>query len=371
MGSGALMLAADPLVLDMFRYSRKQVCRVDLFHGTTLDIRGLKVVSGSVGSDRKANVRRTLDCVLALDSWDDLPLDVYHSRAQVWLGVETSPDKVALFPCGVFRINQLSRTRRGEISITGDSLEAYVIDDRFFTPRTPTKNASTLAAIQGLIRESLPDAIFHITATQDKPIHMTAPWDRDRWEAVTILADSIDAEVYNRADGRFVIANKLSFNTAAAKPVWKVTAGQTGVLVSESVNNSRERVYNAVVAHAQNSATNVPPVWAAVVDANPASRTYWHGLYGHVPRFYSNPNFSTKAQCLSAAKNMLSEAIAENRTLDFTMVPNPALEVGDVVAVSIMDGTIENHMIDTLNIPLGLGTWSAGTLISKSTETDA
>ena len=110
---------------------------------------------------------------------------------------------------------------------------------------------------------------------------------------------------------------------------------------------------------------DIPPVWDVVTDNNPQSKTYWGGPFGHVPKFYSNPNFTTKAQCTATATNMLAEATAENCNLDFTMLPNPALEPGDIVELVRLDGKIENHVVDAMTIPFGLGTWAVKTLASK------
>jgi Domain of unknown function (DUF5047) len=359
------MLSNDQIFLEMFRYSYTAVSTLDLYTGTTLVRKDVSITGGTVSAARKSNARRTFDAVIALNDWEDLPIDTFSTRVKVNVGLEVLPGVRQTVPQGTFRVESVSRARRGEISLSGTSLEAYVIDDRFFTPRTPTKGNGTILSIKTLILESLPDTVFLVTATMDKVVGMTAPWERERWEAVTALADSINAEVYCGADGRFVIADKPDFAVINQNPVWRVNAGPDGVLVTENVSETRDKVYNAVVASGQSSDQDVPPVWDVVTDNNPNSRTYWGGPFGHVPRFYANPNFTTKAQCTSAATNMLAESVAENREVDFSMAPNPALEPGDVIQLSMLDGTVENHTISELSIPLGLGPYTAKTLASK------
>jgi hypothetical protein len=53
--------------------------------------------------------------------------------------------------------------------------------------------------------------------------------------------------------------------------------------------------------------------------------------------------------------------------LDFSAIPNPALEPDDAVQVSMLDGTFETHLITSMSIPLGLGAWTADTLSNKDT----
>ncbi len=359
------MLTQDPVLMEMLRYSRTLVTKIDLYEGTKLVAGNIPVIDGSVTASRKGNARRTFDCSIALNAWESLPVDPYKSRVKIRMGLEIRPGVDQTFPQGVFRVDSVRREWTGGLSLSGTSLESYVIDDRFFTPRTPPLGNSTIAAISALILESIPDAIFLVQGTKDKAVGMTAPWERERWEAVTALSDSIDAETYCNGEGVFVIANKPSLDVASQVPVWKVNAGPDGVLISESLNLTRNKVYNAVVASGQSSDQDVPPVWDVATDDDPNSPTWWGGPFGHVTRFYANPNFTTKEQCTTAARHMLQEAIVEDREVNFTMLPMRALEPGDVIEVTLMDGTVENHLVDEVTYPFGLSDMSAKTLASK------
>lgn len=359
------MQTIDDQFLEMLRYSHTAVTTIDLYDGLELVQADIPISGGNVSAVRKDNVRRTFSASISLRDWENLPVSTYSSRVQVWMGMEVTPGVSQTLSQGFFRVDDLSRQRLKQIDISGSSFEAYIVDDRFFTPRTPPRGASTVMTIKSLILESIPTAVFLTTATQDKVVGMTAPWERERWEAITSLADSINAEVYCDPNGVFVIADKTEFVIAEQVPVWQVDVGASGVLVAETVTQTRDRVYNGVVASGQSSDQDVPPVWDVVTDNDPASKTYWGGPFGHVPRFYSNPNFTTKDQCTKAATNMLAEAIAGNRTVDFTMLPNPALEPGDIIQLTMLDGSLENHVIDSLNMPLGLGAWQAKTLSTK------
>ena len=322
------MQTASSQFLEMLRYSHTAVSTMDLYSGTTLVRANVPISDGSIDAVRKNNVRRTLNASIALADWEDLAIDTYASRVQIWVGLEITPGIPITLSQGIFRVDDISRQRLKQMSISGSSLESYVVDDRFFTPRTPPKGSGTIASIKSLIVESIATATFKTTATQDKVVGMTAPWERERWEAITSLADSINAEVYCDPNGVFVIANKTNFVTATQVPVWSVDVGESGVLVTETESQTRDKVYNGVVASGQSSDQDIPPYWDVVTDNNPNSKTWWGGPFGHVPRFYSNPNFTTKAQCTAAATNMLAEATAENRNVDFTALPNPALERG-------------------------------------------
>lgn len=362
------MQTDDLVYLDMFRYSHTVSTTVDFYEGTSLIQSDIPISQGSVQASRKSNVRRTCDFTIALNDWEEVPINPFTSRIKIYTGLEVTPGIRRVLPMGYYRVENISRQRKGEIAVSCSSLEVYVIDDRFFTPRSPTQGMSTIQAIKNLILESLPDAVFQVTATKDKVVGMTAPWERERWEAVTALADSIDAECYCNMKGTFTIADKIQFNVATMQPVWRVNAGPDGVLVTQTESLTRDKVYNAVVASGQSSDENVPPVWDVATDNDPNSLTYWGGAFGHVTRFYANPNFTTKAQCTSAANNMLLEAKAAEAEINFTMLPNPALEPADPVAITMIDGSVETHIIDDMTVPLGLGAYSAKTLAFKNTD---
>jgi Domain of unknown function (DUF5047) len=360
------MLTDDSEFLEMLRYSHTVASTVDLYTANVLVKADIPIVDGSVTATRKANARRSFDLTIGLHDWETLDIDCYKSRVKINIGIELIPGVRRTLPQGFFRVDGVQRSVLGDLQVSGTSLESYVIDDRFFTPRTPPKGSGTIASIQALIVESMPDATFTVTATKDKVVGMTAPWERERWEAVTALADSIDAEVFCAPTGLFVIQDKVDFGNTDVQAVWTVDAGPDGVLVSLTENHTRNQVYNAVVASGQSSDQDVPPVWDVATDNNPASPTWWGGPFGHVTRFYANPNFTSKDQCTAAAQNLLAESIAENCEVNFGMLPNPGLEPGDAIRVRTLNRTTRVHAIDELTIPLGLGSFSAKTLLMKN-----
>jgi hypothetical protein len=136
-------------------------------------------------------------------------------------------------------------------------------------------------------------------------------------------------------------------------PVLDVMSGTGGVLVSARRKLTRDRVYNAVVASGEATDSATPPVRGVAVDANPLSPTYYLGRFGPVPRFYSSSFLTTQAQAVSAAQALLMRSIGLPYSVDFTAVPNPALEPWDPVRVRPGDDqAAETHVIESLNIPL-------------------
>jgi hypothetical protein len=72
-----------------------------------------------------------------------------------------------------------------------------------------------------------------------------------------------------------------------------------------------------------------------------------------VPRFFSSSFLKTVEQCASAARAMLLRSIGIPYTINFGMVPNPALEPLDIVTVRYSDrARPELHILDRMTLPL-------------------
>jgi len=153
----------------------------------------------------------------------------------------------------------------------------------------------------------------------------------------------------------FDYAGRLQIRDApdpAKASVYTVNHGAYGVLISMARSRSRNGVYNGVVATGE-AAGELPPVRGVALDLEPTSPTYWNGTFGKVPKFFSSTFLSDDAQAYNAARAMLLKATGLPYTVDLGMVPNPALEAGDVVTVTYSDrDNPETHIVDRINYAL-------------------
>jgi hypothetical protein len=138
--------------------------------------------------------------------------------------------------------------------------------------------------------------------------------------------------------------------------------GATGVLVQAAAQWTRAGTYNRVIATGENSTQDAPPVRGVATDDTPSSPTYYHGPFGHVPRFYSSPFLTTDAQCVSAATAILQRQLGATKSVSFGSLVLPYLEPRDVVSIRrARAGINETHVIDKLSIPLGAAGTMTGT----------
>jgi len=76
------------------------------------------------------------------------------------------------------------------------------------------------------------------------------------------------------------------------------------------------------------------------------------GHFGGVAWFYRTPLVANVEQARNAGAALLAKSTGLTRTRNVTCVPNPALEVGDRVDITV-NGLIERHAIDGYTLPLG------------------
>lgn len=351
---------------DAVANSRTLECSVDFYRGNTLitwdDGRPAPLVGGRLSADRGQQVRLDCNVTLAVPEWQSIDIDEQTCRFKVNRGV-SSLGFTETLQLGEFRVDSVTRPARGLVQIKGSGLESYVIDARFITPRTPPYGQSTVGAITDLIQEALPGAQVVLRNTKNRAVLATAVWKRERMDAIDDLANSILAEVYAGADGRFYIADKPNPNGV---PVYVVDEGPKGVLVDRGEVGTRDRQYNAASVQGQSTDPDVAPVWAWAADLDVNSPTYYYGPFGRKPIFYTSQFFTSVSQCQAYADTLLAQAKGENNTLKFEQLPADFLEVGDIVGVRRRTGVMGQFLLQSYDFDLGPeGTLSAETLSSK------
>lgn len=335
--------------------SHTPVTRVQLFRtdGSVIDI---DHTGGSVSVDRSQAIRRS--CTVTCADIGLIPrtptdqLAVYGARLRIARGVEYGDGTQELVPLGVFRLDSVDGdVTDGPVNLQGKAIETIVVDDKFTAPYTAT--GTVVGAIRALIQRSIPDADV-LSLITDTPIGSRAfDVEADPWAGAQEIAAVAGAEVYTNADGVFVISQLPDLLTT--DPVWAVEATEGGVYVSGNRAMTSENVFNGVVARGENTTDNAPPVSYLATDDDTGSPTYWGGPYGRRPMFYSSSTLTTTAACAQAAKLQLAKAKAPNASGDFSSLPNPALEPGDVLRVAHPDGVRELHQVASFSVPLDTG----------------
>jgi hypothetical protein len=343
------MIKCSQLLRDSAAYSQTTKLVVDILQGNTVVFPDVPVLPGSckISQDRGSKTRMTCDVSVILANRPDLNITNTSHRFSVRRGFQ-SLGVAETIKHGIFRIDDINYNDDGTIDIAGSGLEAYVIDARFPTPRTPPYGLSTIEYIKTLITEVLPGQMISVECSKDKIIQARAPWKLERWDAIESLAQSIEAEVFADYRGLFVIRDIPT--VAPDRPaVYTIREGVGGTLMGRKRKVSRDKVYNAMVCSGQSSDQKVPPVWAMAIDNDPTSPTYYYGPFGQVPKFFSSQFFTTYDQCLASAKRQLVEALGANEQLSVQALPLTFLEPGDLINVEVTKGVMLRRILEKIS----------------------
>lgn len=311
------------------------------------------IIEGDVQLDGTADVRSTVDMATpGRDMWpvrSNLLLAPYGNELFIERGVQFGGGTTEWCSLGYHRIYSVQQDNApdGPIAIGGRDRMAGIVDAKLTEPRQYTATATFGSVAEDLVLEVYPWATIEWDDGTDlTTIGRDVIGEQDRYALLHDVVTSVGKVAYWDHRGVLVIRTPPD----PASPVFEVNAGADGVLVEMSRLLTRDGVYNAVVATGEGADTE-SPVRALVVDDNPLSPTYWFGGFGKVPRFYNSPFLTSNAQATTAGTALLRRAAGLPYSVDFTSVPNPALEPDDPVRVVHRSGS-EVHVMETLTIPL-------------------
>jgi hypothetical protein len=320
----------------------------------------VEVTGGQVIQDASADIRSVLD--VTVNGYQKWPR--FSGSLLAPYGNELFVERAVVYnnfrewiPLGYFRIDTPEQQiiPDGPIRIAATDRMSGIIDGKLTEPAQFLSTETFGSVVEELVTAVYPDAVIEWDDdTKDDTINRTIIAEEDRYKFLNDLVTSVGKIWYWDNRGVLVIKNVPSVDDPS---VWTVSSGEGGVLVAMDRQLTRKGVYNAVVATGEAADTETPSR-AIAYDNSPVSPTYYFGRFGPVPRFYSSPFLTTNAQCLSAARSILTKGLGLPYNINFSAVPNPALEPYDVVTIKYptrqrsIDKFTETHVVDSITIPL-------------------
>lgn len=338
---------------------RARVC-TSFQTGTDPDGTEITIEDGNVKASATATVRSTLELTTS-ESWPRLAADLlapYGNEIFVERGISYGNGQREFVGLGYFRIDtpEQDQVPDGPVTIAGSDRMAGIVDARFLEPRQFAGTITNGDLVETLITEVYPDATIEWddTGVRDDPTGRSIITEDDRAGTLKDLVTSLGKIGYWSYDGTFQVKTPPD---VTGEPAWTIDAGAHGVLIQMSRGLTREGVYNAVVATGEAGDTTAP-ARAVAYNLDPDSPTYYNGVFGPVPRFYSSPFITTDAQALTAATSLLRQSLGLPYQVELSSVANPALEPYDVIEARYpktdRSRTLrtELHVIDEATIPL-------------------
>jgi len=336
------------------------VSKVSVLYDGSVVAEDIAFTDGSVSVDRGSDVRRSLSLSIAdpaeFPTTETARYGVYGQTIYVESGITYLDGSTELVPCGLFVVTQVSgNIHTGPLTVTAVGQE-ILLKRAVFETATSTKGFASAAAFIGTqIAAAIPGASFVNASTSGATALATKTWDpgAEVWSALVEVANSVGAELYCDANGTFRLVDVPNIDTAV--PVWDVSAGEMGVMVSAEMTLTADDVYNRVVASGENAEDNKPPVSAeAKITTGPLR---YGGPFGKVTKTYQSSLITSTTQAQATANALLRRYQAPNRSVTLGTIPNPALEAGDCIRVNYGDSAPvppELHLVQSFTVPLNV-----------------
>ena len=172
--------------------------------------------------------------------------------------------------------------------------------------------------------------------------------DDNRLEALNLILRGWPAEAAVTPEGFLYV----TADTDSAVVNTALTDGLGGTVIRSDGSSTRVGVYNAVVARGNNAAGTA--IQAVAYDRTTPKRDGGPFSELPVPLFYDTPfvNNQKVAQIIAATRlrTLLRQAA---RSFDVEMVPNPAIQVGDRLALTVAREVPGLQvLVDALTLPL-------------------
>lgn len=319
----------------------------------------ISITGGSVDCSLGSQVTRsgsiTVDSALMPRKPTDL-LAPFGNRLRIYRGIRISDGLDLEFRVFTGLIMKAERRARGLPTITFADRAAEVAENDFEAAEETRAGANIVDEILRIIREGVPRAEFG----QSDAIAMNAAaqvFDDSRSQACDTLADAGGAFWYALADGRFVVrrvpwtyhpnqaVGLESSPVPGVQPIEPVVAYYSTAIGTDAAESSgsildygevlsRERLYNIVIGEGDQP-NSQEPIRAVVRDTNATSPTYVYGKFGRRVMSAELPAAATEGGVRHGASTLLRRARASAEALPLLMVPDCALELGDLVALHL------------------------------------
>lgn len=321
--------------------------------GTTYAITG-----GSVQMDSRRTITRTADLQI-IPTGTQTTKQIYEQlmtgsvELTIKRGLQLADGSTEYVPLGVFSTDncEYDADVTGSVTWQGSDRSKKISRARFTDPY-PIASGTTLATAGTTLLQSrwsfTPVDFSNVTETIGAPITYDAGEASDPWQSARELFSDYGYDLNFDGNGN---ARAVKIADPATTPaVFNFGSGATQLILNATISGTFEKTYNGVIVTGEGTGVTAP-VRAELYDTDTNSPTYYGGVYGKVPYFYSSPLLTTSALCNAVAVKLLAAIKGRTQGLSWPAIVNPALEPLDVISLNI-GGTAVTAVIDQLTIPL-------------------
>lgn len=276
-------------------------------------------------------------------------ISAYGGRLEVTLGARWRGQDY-VFRAGTLAVTKVDVDRPdARVTVEAASLEAVVNEDRYDT-RTPTPAGTVSAVVAGIVHRTLPGVVV-VNRLGALDVALAAgryELDGDVWPVIEQVMDTAGGAAWFDAAGQLV----LEPAPVVGVPVLTIATGEAGGLTGYS--SSRAWAPNRVALVYEDQA-DPPARRVGVWEDHRGGPTDVAGPYGrHTYRqdYSSLLALPSQADANAGALAMARRVVGRFRTVTARAIPAPWLLPGDTVRVGMLGGLVEDHVVQSLELPL-------------------
>ncbi len=345
--------------------SHISVTRIDIFVGGKVITLPL-IVEGQVTEDYDQSVRRQAT-VTATDSDGSItPVDAksllapFGNEFQAFSGIEFPDGTTEWVLLGTFGIETCEVIDSGDtLTLQISGMDRSVAVGRAKFRDTYTIGSSTLVtdAIVGILAFIGLDFPTNLSPTDAMAsAQIVCNIGDDPWQTFLRLGHACGCDVYFDVDGTLLLKPLRSY--AGVTPDWTLeegdgTLGKGQLTAINRLLKRTDTLANWWIVTGQSADNRSAIPRGEAFDDDPNSPTYVFGPYGVVTNHISDSSIVSDAQATQAAQHYLGENLGRFEEVQTWFLPNPALQVGDLVKVTrALSKLDDNLQLDQVSHPL-------------------
>lgn len=313
----------------------------------------LDVIAGNVTADSSRKTRRQCSLSMQDPTGDLVPnaindiLQPYSGyRLRVWRGITWRDGREEVFPLGTFypynpRVNDLENSL--QLNVDGYDRSKIISRLRWTDVFTIPAGTNTNTAIRSILDNRSPGLRYNIEPSAHTTTNLVfgTNTDNDPWADAEGVASADGKELY--FDARDIVTVRSTPDPDLDPVVATFEDGVNSTMTAITRQSNGEVVYTGVVVIAEGSGVD-NPIRVERFRTDTDIR---------IPYFFYSPTIRTVAQATAAADAVLQRVARAQYGVEVRCIPDPRLEIGDVVRIKRARSKIDDvFTITSMTMPL-------------------